>query len=578
MGGIFFIFYNNNKTGQSNFNLSNDFLTGFNKMQTRGTESTYKVETNIDITRIDRINGMELKYLMSKRTIAEHKNFTYLFGKHTLQINDTTLDAVQPFEYPIDHYKYNIPHLKDVPKKKLLFSGEIYNHLQLKLEYDTYELQSDSDGEIILPMYYKYGIDKTLEMLDGEYSFILTDNINGLNSEMDIYVVKDRFGTKPMYMVSNPISEVYMFTTEIKCIPSYILEDTNYTIIEIPNGSYWSYKSMGFVQYYSLDKFKQIASTPVADPATMGSVYINIFEKITNTIIKKIPGTKFGILLSGGFNSSLITSIIVKHFRDTNRNTADIKLFTIGSCDNPDVKNATELISYLENKYNIILEHHTIIIDTQHIREEIRDTIDNLIYQLETPDPDTIQDAIPYYYLYRYIKQYTDIKILISGDSLNEIANGYSEINQLSDIEFQKKNVELVQNISQLDILRTDNLTSNYNIEIRYPYLDVSFVEYYLNLHPKIKRPQVYNTIKRTKYYIEKYLIRKAFDTGEYLPDTILWRSINWSSQCIDTLETSLQDYFDGQGVSKQDYYMKIYNKYYKNQTKIKWQEAWTNK
>jgi asparagine synthase (glutamine-hydrolysing) len=587
MGGIFFIFYNNNKTGQSNFNLSHDFLNGFNKMQNRGTESSYTVETNIDITRI---NKEQLKYQMSKREIAEYKNYTYLFGKHTLQINDTTLDASQPFEYPIDHYALKYKHLQNIPKKKLLFSGEIYNYRELKSEFEEFEFQSESDGEVILPLYNKYGIDKTLELLNGEYSFILTDNINGASlSQMDIYVVKDRFGTKPMYMILNTIDQVYMFTTELKCIPSYILNNSNYTISEIPNGSYWSYQTMKCNQYYSLDQFKEIRDlNPVADPETMGLVYQNIFEKITQSVITRIPDTEFGVLLSGGFNSSLVIAIIIKHFIEINRNTDDIKLFSVGESENTDIKNAIEMTSYLENKYNIVLEHHVININVEHIKAELLETIDTLIYTLETPDPDTIRDAIPYNYLYKYIREYTDIAILISGDYLNEIANGYQQINGYNDTLFQQKNVELVQNISQCDILRTDNLTSNYNMEIRYPYLDVSFIEYYLNLHPKIKRPQVYTTIKRTKYYIEKYLIRKAFDNGEYLPRTIMWRSINWSCQCITNLEEILKEYFEkiisdtelnGQVTSKEEYYyMKIYNKYYTTKNPIKkklWNEIW---
>jgi asparagine synthase (glutamine-hydrolysing) len=456
MGGIFFIFYNNNKTGGSNFNLSNDFLSGFNKMQNRGTESSYTVESNRDITKI---NPLQLKYQMSKREIAEYKNYTYLFGKHTLQINDTTLDASQPFEYPIDHYALRYKHLQNIPKKKLLFSGEIYNYRELKQDFEEFELQSESDGEVILPMYNKYGIEKTLELLDGEYSFVLTDNINGSSlSEMDIYVVKDRFGTKPMYMVSNTIDEVYMFTTELKCIPSYILNNPNYTISEIPNGSYWSYQTMKYNQYYSLDQFKEINNpTPVANPETMALVYTNIFEKITSSVIKKIPDTQFGVLLSGGFNSSLLIAIIIKHFIETNRNTDDIKLFSVGGTKNMDTLNAIEMLSYLEEKYTIKLNHHVINITTSHIKEELIETIDTLIYLLETPDPDTIRDSIPYCYLYKYIREYTDVKILISGDGLNEIANGYHQINEYSDTLFQKKNVELVQNISQLDILRTDN-------------------------------------------------------------------------------------------------------------------------
>jgi asparagine synthase (glutamine-hydrolysing) len=545
MGGTFFCIINK----KSNFTLSNDFLSCL---------------------------------LLSKKDIYEYQNYLFLFGKHSLLINDTSYNAHQPFVYPIDHFKLQYKELLSIPQKKLLFSGEIYNYKSLKAEFEDYHLVSESDGEVILPLYNRYGIDKTLQLLDGEFSFILTDNINTYKLDtINIFVVRDHLGIKPMYIIYNALKEIYMFVSELKSVPSYILSDINYIIDEIPPGSYWSYQNSiiqknknQFINYYNLNGFKESQSITLktATPDTLDYIYSNISELITTSIIDRIPvgDNKFGILLSGGFDSSLISSIIVNNITDTSR----LVFFTIS--DNKDNSCSTDLINFLQDKFNCILEHHIIDINIEDILSDLPNTIKTIINSLEMYDEDTIRDAIPFVYLFDYIKKYTpEINILISGDGLDEIANGYAEINELNDQDLIITNINIIQNISNLDLVRTEKISCNYSIEMRYPYLNTKFIEFYLSMSPILRRPGVFNVNQEgIQESVSKFIVRKSF-SSDLLPYNIMWRPLNWSAQSITNLEETLDDYFKKiYNCTQKDYYKKIYNNIYKRDiTRILWKD-----
>ena len=552
MGGIFFGIVNKN----SRLNIGNDFLASFNNLQNDNTTSIYQVQENTDI---NKVQDDRLKLLLSRREIYEYKNYSFIFGKHSLLINDQSYDGYQPFVYPIDHYKLQNEDLMTIPQKKLLFSGEIYNYTDLKSNYKDYQLISDTDCQVILPMYTELGIMETIKQLDGEFSFVLTDNLDTCKlSEINIFVVRDRFGTKPMYTIFNEKAEVYFFASELKCIPNYILSDSSFVISEIPPGCYWSFQEKTFINYYNLQGFKDENCITITktNPDTLDSIYNNISTLITKSIIQKLPTFKFGVLLSGGFDSSLISSIICQ----SNKQPC---FFTIGN--GADNINSRTLINFLEKKHDITLEHHIIDIDIEDILIHLPETISKVIKLLEIYDPDTIRDAIPFIYLFDYIKKYcSDINVLISGDGLDEIANGYPESDSLNDIQFLKTNVNLISNICKFDILRTDKLSSFYGIEMRYPFLNANFIEYYLTLSVKLRKRGVFNiNDKGQQEWISKFIVRKSFDST-ILPFEIMWRNTSWSAQSIDTLESTLNDYFlKVHDTTQIKYYKSIFDKLY---------------
>lgn len=562
MGAVWFVLYN-----MKNPPINIDFSKSFMKMKSRGEDDTKMfIETTPVITSL---NKSQISNYLSRREMTEYKQITYKYGYHRMSINDASLDGSQPFEDPINHMMIRYPEIRSRPKRKLLCNGEIYNYDELVKSNSLGErdLQSKSDVEVILPLYIKNveetgdeqtGLIKTLEQLNGDYSFIIMENLTSFSlKDINIFVARDCFGTKPLYMVkytpkvNNNINELfYMFVSEIKAIPFHILNDEDYVVTEVPPGTYWSYKNSivngshdDFIRFYDFNIYKSPSSCNIntTDPVTISSLYKKINSMVTKSVVDRYELSEMGvgILLSGGFDSCIILSILVKYLY-TKYNRVDLHVFTIGDTDNSDVQNATYHVEFLEKSYGIDIQHHVIRIgDIDLIKSEIV----NIVLQLETYDSVTIQKAIPMTFLLKYIKEYTDIKVLLSGEGLDELC-GYYNLFTLSDNDFQKTSVELLQHLNKYELLRNDKLAGSYGLEIRYPFLDKSFVEYILSVHPMLKRPQMSGYSKNP---VEKYIIRMAFDIDEttLIDKKILW----WHSQDIrssfSNLKKYLYDYFD---------------------------------
>jgi len=249
---------------------------------------------------------------------------------------------------------------------------------------------------------------------------------------------------------------------------------------------------------------------------------------------------KVGVLLSGGFDSCIIVSILVKYlltYQDHGQDVFTLSVFTIGDFDNDDVINAKNHVLYLETCFNIKIHHHIVSISDYNL---ILPEIPNIIESLETYDSTTIRKSIPLFYLLKYIKEKCDIKVLLSGEGLDECC-GYNELFELSDYEFREKSIELLSNLHKYDLLRSDKLSGYFGLEMRYPFLDKSFIEYILSIHPNLKRPQVSGYSKDP---IEKYIIRKSFD-NDHIEKSILWNSRKDISTSFNTLSDFLTSYFN---------------------------------
>lgn len=556
MGCLYFMLYDSNV---SSINI--EYVKSFMKMKHRGVDDTnYTIVNtpNISLSNIDHVRSV-----LSRREIAEYRTHTFVTGYHRMSINDISKDGMQPFEDPIIHKIRYYPDLRNRPNRTLICNGEIYNYKELKEteNFSDCDLQSNSDVEIILPMYIKYGIEDTLKKINGDYSFILTENLNTFDlKNINIFAVRDLLGTKPLYMIKSKNFMFYLFTSELKGIPENILKDPSYIIQEVPPGSYWSYKNSiidknqnEFIKYIKLDYYRNLDNCVIrtTDPDTLSNVYTNIKNILTNAIVCRYncSDVPIGILLSGGFDSSIILSILIYHLYCKNHNFKEnpIHAFTIGNTDSEDVKSAIKCIEFLEKQYEIDIIHHIIDVDIimDDKKNNISDRIENVIYNLETSDKNTIRTSIPYTFLFEYIKNKTNIKVLLTGEGLDELC-GYSELFRGDDELFQNKSIDLLENLNKYDLLRCDKLASFYNLELRHPFLDTSFIEYILSIHPKLKSPQVYNS---NGDKIEKYIVRKSFDFSTndilYLDDEILWRDIGDIRNCFSKLNTSLINYYE---------------------------------
>lgn len=547
MGALFFVI---NNCEDSAINV--DFINGFMNMKNRGKDDTNTInETTPGITHLNMNQAM---LTLSKRELKEYKPFTFTYGFHRMCINDLSYSGSQPFEDPILHKTREYPELRTRVKRRLMCTGEIYNYEQLKVEekFTGRDLQSNSDVEIIMPLYIKYGLEKCLSMINGEYAFILTENTNTYDVKaMNIYIARDIFGIKPLYMIKKNGNNgiFYMFVSELKGLPSSILNGYGYDIMEVPPGTYWSFKSDKFTRYYSFDKYKNLENCVYnkATPEILTEVYSKIRECLTASVVGRYRLTeqKVGFLL-GGFDSAIILCIVVKYLQGVGYDFEGnpISVFTFGDMDTKDVISAKECVSFLETTYSIDIHHHIVNV---HNLDIILSDIRDIIYVLETSDKKTIRQSIPYAFLCKYISQNTDVKVLITGEGLDELC-GYEQLFSLGDVEFQQKSIEMLERVGRFNVMGRDKIAGYYNLEARHPFLDKKFVELMLSVHPTLKRPQKYDY---SKGVIEKYIVRKAFDdsivdSNFYINKTLLWKRKECISVSIKCLRNDLAKYFDG--------------------------------
>jgi asparagine synthase (glutamine-hydrolysing) len=568
MGALYLCIYNSSKTS-----INIEFTKSFMSMKSRGPDDTQLLSESTPI--INQMNMHQISSILSKREMKEYKSITFNYGYHRMSVNDLSIDGSQPFEDPIINKMIKYPEIRSRPKRRLICNGEIYNYNELleNHKFSDRDLQSQSDVEIILPLYIKYtesitntheALEKCVNELDGEFSFVLTENTNSFNlKKINVFAVRDIFGTKPLYMVKyipkNGIQTqdiFYLFVSEIKSIPNSLLVNSEYVIMEVPPGTYWSYQNSviekngcEFIPYYNFDIYKNLdmCSINKANPEIINDVYFNIKDLLTKSVVQKYSlcdkeGISVGVLLSGGFDSCIILSILIKYLSSINHNFENEKIhvFTIGDNDNTDITLAKSHVESLEKEYSIDIHLH--IVNIQDLKIIIPE-IDNIIEILETYDDLTIKKSIPMLFLLKYIKNMTDVRILLSGEGLDELC-GYSEFFDLSDIEFQNKSIELLKHLSKYDLLRSDKLAGSLGLEIRYPFLNKPFVEYILSIHPKLKRPQISGYSKTP---IEKYIIRKSFDDVNtyYMDTSILWNRQQSIDKSFKYLNDYLTTYFD---------------------------------
>ncbi len=388
-----------------------------------------------------------------------------IFGFHRLSIMGPQISGMQPF----------------VKGDKIcICNGEIYGFRKIKEELikDGIKFKSESDCEILIPMFEKYGFDM-FKMLDAEYTMVLYDG-------KEFIAGRDPIGIRPLFYGYEKSNNNIMFASEAKalidlCNDVYVFEPGTYYY----KGKFYKYNDVTDAQIISDDH---------------KAIYININKYLTDGIIKRLDSdVPLGFLLSGGLDSSLVCSIARKHLGKK------IKTFAIGmDTDAIDLKYAKIVADYIDS------EHTEVIIN----KEDVLNSIDEVIGYLETWDITTIRASVGMYLLCKWIKENTDIKVLLTGEVSDELF-GYKYTDFAPNKEeFQKESEKRIKELYMYDVLRADRSISANSIEARVPFADLKFVDYVLSIDPKLKM---------NNYHQGKYLLRKAFE-GDYLPDSILFR------------------------------------------------------
>ncbi|MCX6267848.1 MAG: asparagine synthase B [Bacteroidetes bacterium] len=381
--------------------------------------------------------------------------------------------------------------------KKLILAvnGEIYNHQELRKELADYEFLTHSDCEVILALYQKKGVD-FIEELSGIFAFALYDREN------DAYLIaRDHIGVVPLYMGWDKSGNFYV-ASELKALEGVCDRFEEF----LPGHYLYSKAGPELIQWYKRDwmAYENVEN----NLSDTGELRTALQDAVHRQLMSDVP---YGVLLSGGLDSSVI-SAITKKYAANRIETGDtqqawypqLHSFAIGLSDSPDLAAARKVADHIGSV------HHEINFTVQEGLDAVRD----VIYHLETYDITTIRAATPMYLLARVIKS-MGIKMVLSGEGADEIFGGYLYFHKAPDPEsFHEETVRKLSKLHLYDCLRANKSLAAWGIEGRVPFLDKEFMDVAMRLNPKDKMAG--------NGKIEKWILRKTFE--DYLPESIAWR------------------------------------------------------
>lgn len=432
-------------------------------------------------------------------------------GFHRLAIVDSFC-GMQPMRL------YEYPHLF------LLCNGEIYNQQKLSQEYG-FKRVTKCDVEVILHLYAAGGAQNVAKMLDGVFAFCLMDIEKKI-----ILIGRDPYGVRPMFRLYSDDGQLAV-CSESKGIIGITKHITSKYVLEpFPPGYYEEYeilddyrvKLLSKVNYHKPEEKPSFQVYTPWNELHSTDIHENI-RKLLSAAVKKrlMTDRKIGCLLSGGLDSSLIAALLVKHAKEANL-PYKIQSFAIGMGDSPDIIAARQVADHIGT------EHHEIIFS----ETDVVEILDKLIYQLETYDITTIRASIGMYLISRYIKLNTETIVIFSGEGADELAQGYIYFRDAPNaMDAHTESIRLLKDIYLYDGLRADRTTSAFSLELRVPFLDIQFTNYYLSLDAASRQPQG---------GIEKHLLRSAFEGTNLLPSNILWRHKEAFSDGVTSIKKSL--------------------------------------
>ena len=484
-------------------------------------------------------------------------NETIIIGFHRLAINGLDTLSGQPMK------KHNCI---------LVCNGEIYNYSKL---YDMIGVQSEtnSDCEIILDLYHKYGIEQTLEMLDGVFAFMIYDYAN-----KTAYVARDTYGVRPLYIGTDGISTkngTIGIASEVNMLSEHFT-----TIKQFVPGSYLELNNENYYWEQSEHVKTFVKGYPINTVTKSVDEYCEIIRKsFISAVQKRVDNTEreIAVLISGGLDSSTVAACVCNYVREKYPDTV-IKSFSIGMEGSEDLMYAKMVAEYLGTKHtNITLSE-----------DEFFDAIPVVVNTIASYDTTTVRASVGNYLVAKYICDNSECKVVFNGDGADEVCGGYLYFHKAPDsIEFDKECKRLLKDICFYDVLRSDRTISNNGLEARTPFLDKNFVSTYMSLPCDVRNHNIGG-------HQEKYLLRRAFKG--YLPDAVLNRrkeafsdgvskeTRSWHNIIKEKLEkinidtTKVYSHNQPQ-TTEQSYYRELFEQSYKGHDNVIpyfWMPAWS--
>ena len=390
------------------------------------------------------------------------------------------------------------------PDRRLVLAvnGEIYNHRDIRARYkDSYRFQTGSDCEVILALYRDKGIG-FLEDLSGIFAFAIYDE-----ERDEFFIARDPIGVIPLYIGYDSDGVVYC-ASELKALEGFC---EYYEVF--PPGHYYHSREGKITKWYRRDWQEADASRSGKSSARLGDspaqlLRYSLEQAVRRQLMSDVP---YGVLLSGGLDSSIISAVAKKYAprRIENEGKTEawypqLHSFAIGLKGAPDLKKAREVADYIGTV------HHEINYTIQEGLDAIRD----VIYYIETYDVTTVRASTPMYMLARVIKS-MGIKMVLSGEGADEVFGGYLYFHKApSPEEFHKETVRKLSKLNLYDCLRANKSLAAWGVEGRVPFLDKEFLDVAMTIDPALKMCPGTT--------IEKKVLREAF--ADMLPESVAWR------------------------------------------------------
>lgn len=387
------------------------------------------------------------------------------------------------------------PLYSDDERYILAVNGEIYNHQKIRKQYEkSWNFLTQSDCEVILPLFAEKG-NAFLEDLNGIFAFAIYDKVE------DRYLIaRDHIGIIPLYMGWDKSGNFYV-ASELKALEGYCNK-----IEEFLPGHYLDSKEGKMVRWYKRDweEFENVKD----NTASIDDLRRALEEAVERQLMSDVP---FGVLLSGGLDSSVISAVAKKY--STQRVEAQgykdawwpkLHSFAVGLVGSPDLAAAQKVADHIGTI------HHEIHFTVQEGLDAIRD----VIYHLETYDVTTIRASTPMYLMSRVIKS-MGVKMVLSGEGADEIFGGYLYFHKAPNAKaLHEETVRKMSKLHMYDCLRANKSLAAWGVEGRVPFLDKEFIDVAMRLNPEEK------LCKDGR--MEKWILRKAFE--DYLPQEVAWR------------------------------------------------------
>jgi len=377
--------------------------------------------------------------------------------------------------------------------RALAVNGEIYNHVALREKLKRpHAWKTKSDCEIILYLYDEYG-PALCEMLSGIFAFALFDE-----ETHDFFMARDHVGIVPLYIGWGSDGTTYV-ASEMKAL-DWVCE----SVQEFPPGHYYTGNEKRFVKWYD----PAWARTVPTEKVSLKRLRSALEAAVKQQLMCDVP---YGVLISGGLDSSLIAAIAAQHrFKRIESGETEeawwprLHSFSVGLEGSPDMRYARKVAAHIGTV------HHEIVFTIQ----EGLDAVGDVIRHLETFDVTSIRAATPMYLMARKIKS-MGIKMVLSGEGADEVFGGYLYFHMApTPKEFHEETVRKLSALSKYDCCRANKATAAWGLETRVPFLDKEFLDYAMSIDP------AYKMCPGNK--IEKRILREAF--RDLLPEEILWR------------------------------------------------------